>query len=55
MVCCLQALGDAHQPHLQEPTGLALATLQWVGQSICNTPEGFTTHPYANNLLAARR
>jgi 2-oxoglutarate dehydrogenase complex dehydrogenase (E1) component-like enzyme len=39
----------------QEPTGLPLQTLQWVGRSICNTPPGFAMHPHVNRLLASRR
>lgn len=39
----------------QEPTGLPLQTLQWVGQSICNVPSGFTLHPEVDALLKSRR
>ncbi len=58
--CCLcQALaeepGIRTQEARQEPTGLPLQTLQWVGQSICNVPSGFTLHPEVDALLKSRR
>ncbi|KAK9823055.1 hypothetical protein WJX81_005034 [Elliptochloris bilobata] len=54
----LHALRDAGkgdpEPR-QEPTGLPLVTLQWVGRSMCTVPGGFATHPDIDKLLAARR
>jgi 2-oxoglutarate dehydrogenase complex dehydrogenase (E1) component-like enzyme len=53
-----QALGKAGPggPELrQEPTGLPLATLQWVGRSMSNVPDGFALHADIQRLLAARR
>ena len=46
---------SSRQEPLQEPTGLPLATLQWVGRSICSTPPGFTLHPELERLFQARR
>ena len=57
--CMWQAIasepGSACQEPVQEPTGLPLATLQWVGRSICRTPAGFTLHPEVERLCQARR
>jgi hypothetical protein len=57
--CLCQALaeepGIRTQEARQEPTGLPLQTLQWVGQSICNVPSGFTLHPEVDALLRSRR
>ncbi len=39
----------------QEPTGLPLPTLQWVGQSICRIPGGFQVHPAVQRMLDNRR
>ena len=39
----------------QEPTGLPLQTLQWVGRSICGAPDAFDLHPEVEALLKARR
>ncbi len=53
-----QALGKAGPggPELrQEPTGLPLATLQWVGRSMADVPAGFALHADVQRLLAARR
>lgn len=47
--------GGARQEPVQEPTGLPLATLQWVGRSIARTPPEFTLHPEVDRLCQARR
>ena len=47
--------GDGNPEPRQEPTGLPLATLQWVGRSMCSVPDGFSLHPDVDKLLAARR
>ncbi len=47
--------GAARQEPVQEPTGLPLATLQWVGRSIARTPPDFTLHPEVDRLCQARR
>ncbi len=39
----------------QEPTGLPLLTLQWVGRSIATVPKGFSLHPEVQRMLDARR
>ena len=57
--CLWQAIasepGGARQEPVQEPTGLPLATLQWVGRSIARTPPEFTLHPEVARLCQARR
>ena len=55
--CALQAFSDTSvsiEPR-QEPTGLPLATLQWVGRSIATVPKGFSLHPEVQRMLDARR
>ena len=47
--------GIRPQEARQEPTGLPLQTLQWVGQSICTTPPDFELHPEVDALLKSRR
>ena len=47
--------GIRAQEARQEPTGLPLQTLQWVGQSICTTPPDFELHPEVDALLKSRR
>jgi 2-oxoglutarate dehydrogenase complex dehydrogenase (E1) component-like enzyme len=39
----------------QEPTGLPLATLRWVGRRVTSVPPGFTPTPAAAAALSARR
>ena len=39
----------------QEPTGLPLPTLQWVGRSIASVPVGFHLHPEVERLLEDRK
>lgn len=39
----------------QEPTGLPLPTLQWVGRSIASVPAGFDLHPEVERLLDNRK
>jgi hypothetical protein len=39
----------------QEPTGLPLETLQWVGTSICNIPQGFEVHKAIAARMDCRR
>ncbi|CAL5220687.1 g2736 [Coccomyxa viridis] len=55
----LQALaeepGIRAQEARQEPTGLPLQTLQWVGQSICTALPEFQLHPEVDALLKSRR
>lgn len=50
---CLQSVG-ASAPQ-QEPTGLPLPTLQWVGQSICQPRPGAAVHPAVTRLMQNRR
>ncbi|BDA49631.1 probable 2-oxoglutarate dehydrogenase E1 component [Coccomyxa sp. Obi] len=38
----------------QEPTGLPLPTLQWVGRSICHAPADFSRHPDVERLCQGR-
>ena len=40
---------------LQEPTGLPVETLQWVGRNICKVPRDFATHKTIDSLLEGRR
>ena len=47
--------GASRAEPLQEPTGLPLATLQWVGRSICGAPPGSRLHPEVQQLLQSRR
>ena len=47
--------GIRAQEARQEPTGLPLHTLQWVGRSICTTPPHFDLHPEVDALLKSRR
>ena len=57
MFCALQAFTDTSvsiEPR-QEPTGLPLPTLQWVGRSIATVPRGFRLHPEVQRMLDARR
>ena len=50
----LQAVvGEA--TNLQEPTGLPVETLQWVGRNICKVPQNFATHKTIDSLLEGRR
>eukprot|EP00873_Tetraselmis_striata_P040829 jgi/Tetstr1/461093/TSEL_006236.t1 len=39
----------------QEPTGLPVQTLQWMGRQLTRLPEGFTPHPAIAKLMGARR
>ena len=39
----------------QEPTGLPLPTLQWVGRSIAAVSNAFHLHPEVGRLLDARK
>ncbi len=56
---CAQAMASepsirrAPEPK-QEPTGLPLATLQWVGRSVCAAPADFSRHPEVDRLCASR-
>ena len=47
--------GIRAQEARQEPTGLPLQTLQWVGQSICTALPEFQLHPEVDALLKSRR
>ena len=47
--------GSASIEPRQEPTGLPMPTLQWVGRSIATVPEGFSLHPEVRRMLDARR
>jgi hypothetical protein len=38
----------------QEPTGLPLSTLQWVGRSICADVPEFARHPEVESLFESR-
>lgn len=53
----VQAVGDGVGIHeaRQEPTGLPLPTLQWVGRRAAGLPPGFTPHPFISKLCASRR
>ena len=45
--------GDGEQR--QEPTGLPLTTLQWVGRAAATLPPAFSAHPTVQKLCASRR
>jgi hypothetical protein len=47
--------GASRQEPVQEPTGLPLATLQWVGRSICRSTADFRLHPEVQQLFESRR
>ncbi len=47
--------GSASIEPRQEPTGLPMPTLQWVGRSIATVPQGFSLHPEVRRMLDARR
>ncbi|DBA67070.1 hypothetical protein WJX79_005030 [Trebouxia sp. C0005] len=51
----LQAVGQAAVWGSQEPTGLPLPTLAWLGNAICNLPMHFTPHQHTQKLLQKRR
>ena len=55
--CGIQAVGngDGDMHPTQEPTGLPLPTLQWVGGCVAAPPQGFDAHPFVKKLAAARR
>ena len=44
-----------HQMQQPNPTGLPFETLQAVGRTISQLPEGFSAHPGVEKLMAARR
>lgn len=46
---------EAGMEPLQEPTGLPLPTLQWVGRSIASVPPAFHLHPEVERLLEVRK
>ena len=48
-------LEPGHHSGRQEPTGLPLPTLQWVGRSLCDVPENFTLHPQIASFVSSRR
>ena len=39
----------------QEPTGLPLFTLEWVGKALCTVPDDFNVHPHIAATLEARK
>lgn len=53
----LQAVGDGEgiSEALQEPTGLPLTTLQWVGRAVAALPPDFRAHPSITKLTDSRR
>lgn len=50
-----QAVGQAGVWGNQEPTGLPLPTLAWLGNAVCNLPTDFTPHQHIEKLLQRRR
>ena len=50
-----QAVGQAGVWGAQEPTGLPLPTLAWLGSAVCNLPTDFTPHQHIQKLLQKRR
>ena len=51
----VQAVGQAAVWGSQEPTGLPLPTLAWLGNAVCNLPAHFTPHHHTQKLLQKRR
>ena len=50
-----QAVGQAGVWGNQEPTGLPLLTLAWLGNAVCDLPTDFTPHQHTQKLLQRRR
>lgn len=46
--------GDQGSKITQEPTGLPIPTLQFVGSQICQLPPNFKAHPEVQKLLEKR-
>lgn len=51
----LQAVGQEGVWGRQEPTGLPLPTLSWLGSALCTLPPDFTPHHHVEKLLQRRR